>query len=244
LHPERNGRRTDHEEADRLWEQEDLSVRLLNHISADDVLTGNSPRFTIALKRSRHLSPYHARFLVPLDFSKYDLRDYLYHAYNVKCFNIRSYVKQMPVRDTREQQRHFFRPESKKYMTVEMEEPFVWPELPNLEPWGVTERKKEEKEALLNNGVEDKNEQREAARSLRKQVQMLFKKEEVTSTDQLIQRKKAADIPLTKEEQTRLDKMSERKKELSKLSSLDLWAQRRTGKVVEGDERGKYAIKA
>jgi large subunit ribosomal protein L23 len=244
LHTKRNGRRTDHEEADRLWEQEDLPVRLLNYMSANDVLTGSSPKFTIALKRSRHLSPYHARFLVPLDFSKYDLRDYLYHAYNVKCFNIRSYVKQMAVRDTREQQRHFFRPDSKKYMTVEMEEPFVWPELPNLEPWGITERKKEEKEALSNNGVVDKKEQRDSARTLRKQVQMLFKKKEEGSVDPAIRRKKAARIPLTKEEQDQVDKMSERKKELKGLSSLELWAQKRTQKVVEGDERGKYAIKA
>jgi large subunit ribosomal protein L23 len=59
--------------------------------------------------RTPGLSPYHARFLVPLDFSKYDLRDYLYHAYNVKSFNIRSYLKHMPVRDTNANQRSWFR---------------------------------------------------------------------------------------------------------------------------------------
>jgi large subunit ribosomal protein L23 len=205
--------------------------------------TRHSPKFTIALKRSTKLSPYHARFLVPLDFSKYDLRDYLYHAYNVKCFNIRSYVKLMPVRDTREQPRHYFRAESKKYMTVEMEEPFVWPELPNLEPWGVTERKKEEKDAIKNNEVVDANEQRESAKTLRKQVEMLLKKEE-SSGDKVIQRKKAAGIALSTEEQRRIDKMAQREKELANMSSLQLWAQKRTVKVAEGDGPGEYAIKA
>ncbi|KAJ5020291.1 hypothetical protein J3E73DRAFT_395636 [Bipolaris maydis] len=122
------------------------------------------PKFTVALVRTPKLSPYHARFLVPLDFSKYDLRDYLYHAYNVKCFNIRSYVKQMPVRDTREQPRHWFRPESQKYMTVEMEQPFVWPEIPDLEPWGQREK-------------QNNNDKREAARKLREQAKKLLYKD-------------------------------------------------------------------
>jgi large subunit ribosomal protein L23 len=126
--------------------------------------------------RTHKLSPYHARFLVPLDFSKYDLRDYLYHAYNVRCFNIRSYVKQMPVRDTREQPRHWFREDSKKYMTVEMEQPFVWPELPDLRPWGKEERKKEIQDVMSMNSAKDHKEQRIAARSLRQTVAELFRK--------------------------------------------------------------------
>lgn len=126
-----------------------------------------SPKFTVALVRTPGLSPYHARFLVPLDFSKYDLRDYLYHAYNVRCFNIRSYVKQMPVRDTREQPRHFFRPDSKKYMTVEMEQPFVWPEVESLEPWSQKERKEEVDRATETNAVPTAEEVRSHARSVR-----------------------------------------------------------------------------
>ncbi|CAN9376590.1 unnamed protein product [Alternaria alternata] len=145
------------------------------------------PKFTVALLRTPNLSPYHARFLVPLDFSKYDLRDYLYHAYNVKCFNIRSYVKQMPVRDTREQPRHWFREDSKKYMTVELEQPFVWPEVPDLEPWGQRERREEIKQAASQNGAGDMAEAREAARTLREQVKKLLDKK-VSRPDPEIQK--------------------------------------------------------
>jgi large subunit ribosomal protein L23 len=204
---------------------------------------GNSPKFTVALVRSTNLSPYHARFLVPLDFSKYDLRDYLYHAYSVKCFNIRSYVKQMPVRDIREQPRHWFRGESKKYMTVEMEQPFVWPEIPDLEAWGKTERQKEEQQAIAANSGEDAGEQRNAARELRKQVEMLFKKEEPL-TDAAIERKKAAGVALTADERKRVDMMAKRESQLAAMSRLQLWEAKRTDKVVEGDDRSKYTIKA
>ncbi|KAI8936506.1 hypothetical protein NX059_006911 [Plenodomus lindquistii] len=132
------------------------------------------PKFTIALIRTPRISPYHARFLVPLDFSKYDLRDYLYHAYNVRCFNIRSYVKQQPVRDTREQPRHWFRPDSKKYMTVEMEDPFVWPETPDLAPWGQKERREEVEESVRSNTVGMQGVERERARRLREYVKGLL----------------------------------------------------------------------
>ncbi|KAF2706847.1 hypothetical protein K504DRAFT_412452 [Pleomassaria siparia CBS 279.74] len=107
------------------------------------------PKFTVALMRTPSLSPYHAKFEVPLNFSKFDIKDYLYHAYNVKCFNIRSYVKLQPVRDTHYQPRHWFRPESKKYMTVEMEKPFVWPADPeDWEPWGKKDQENREKESM------------------------------------------------------------------------------------------------
>ncbi|KAF2833241.1 mitochondrial ribosomal protein subunit L23 [Ophiobolus disseminans] len=201
------------------------------------------PKFTIAFLRTPRLSPYQARFLVPLDFSKYDLRDYLYHAYNVKCFNIRSYVKQMPVRDTREQPRHWFRPESKKYMTVEMEQPFVWPEIPDLEPWGKEERKKETDDAVSEAGVSDANGQRVAARKLREQVEQLFKKEEALA-DKVIERKKAGGVELSEEEQKKDLKRIDREAQLLAMSRLQLWEEKRPEKVVQSDERSKFTIKA
>jgi large subunit ribosomal protein L23 len=200
------------------------------------------PKFTVALLRTPDLSPYHARFLVPLDFSKYDLRDYLYHAYNVKCFNIRSYVKQMPVRDTREQPRHWFRAESKKYMTVELEQPFVWPEVPDLEPWGQKEKQKEVEEAAKVNGAGDSNDARNAARTLREQVKKLLDKK-VSRPDPEIQRKKAMSIELTAEE-LEIEKLREQEEaNLQRMSRLKLWAKERTGKAVESDKPRRYAIK-
>jgi large subunit ribosomal protein L23 len=205
-------------------------------------LTQFSPKFTVALLRTPDLSPYHARFLVPLDFSKYDLRDYLYHAYNVKCFNIRSYVKQMPVRDTREQPRHWFRAESKKYMTVELEQPFVWPEVPDLEPWGQKEKQKEVEEAAKVNGAGDSNDARNAARTLREQVKKLLDKK-VSRPDPEIQRKKAMSIELTAEE-LEVEKLREQEEaNLQRMSRLKLWAKERTGKAVESDKPRRYAIK-
>ncbi|KAF2034864.1 mitochondrial ribosomal protein subunit L23 [Setomelanomma holmii] len=201
------------------------------------------PKFTVAFIRTPSLSPYHARFLVPLDFSKYDLRDYLYHAYNVRCFNIRSYVKQMPVRDTQAQPRHWFRPESKKYMTVEMEQPFVWPEEPILAPWGKEEKQKEEDDAVKASGAQDANQQRVAARKLREQVEKLFKKEE-DHTDRLIEKKKKEGIELSADEQKVEGKRLRRERQLQAMSRLQLWEEKRTAKVVESDNRSKYTIKA
>jgi large subunit ribosomal protein L23 len=103
------------------------------------------PTFTIALIRDKRLNPYQARFQVPLNFTKLDLRDYLFHAYNLKVFNIRSLIRQMPVRGTTEKPGELFREDSKKFMIVEMEHPFVWPPEPeDLEPWGKQEKQEEQ----------------------------------------------------------------------------------------------------
>lgn len=197
----------------------------------EDVLIDSSPKFTVALIRTPKLSPYHARFLVPLDFSKYDLRDYLFHAYNVKCFNIRSYVKQMPVRDTREQPRHWFRAESKKYMTVEMEQPFVWPEVPDLEPWGQKEKQEEVAEATRVNGGVDSNDARNAARKLREQVRKLLYKD-VARPGQASAKEVEAQEARESEERM-----------LKRMSRIKLWERERPVKTVESDNRKNYAIK-
>jgi large subunit ribosomal protein L23 len=170
--------------------------------------------------RTPGLSPYHARFLVPLDFSKYDLRDYLYHAYNVKSFNIRSYVKQMPVRDAQAKQRSWFRADSEKYMTVEMEQPFVWPALPeNEKPWGIGDfRKMVHENVVRSEQVDNMEIRREKAKSLREQVKALLMKKDTSKAKSGVE-------------------------ESGKLSTLELWEKKRTHKVVEGDEASDYVIK-
>ena len=76
---------------------------------------------------------------MPLWFSKLDLRDYLFHAYNVRIHGVRSYVKLQRITHgkpftidgdsyPRPQNRRWHRPPSIKRMTVELERPFVWPE--------------------------------------------------------------------------------------------------------------------
>lgn len=74
-------------------------------------------------------TPYQARFLVPRSFNKLDLRDYLWHVYGLRALNIT--VQLMPAvwrRTMMDYGRH--RSRQMKKMTIDMEEPFVWPDLP------------------------------------------------------------------------------------------------------------------
>jgi large subunit ribosomal protein L23 len=201
-----------------------------------------SPKFTVAMVRTPGLSPYHARFQVPLDFSKYDLRDYLYHAYNVRCFNVRSNVKQMPVRDTQEQPRHWFRPDSKKFMTVEMEQPFVWPETPDLAPWGKKEKQKDIKNAMTASGAMNMEDKRAEAKALREQVKMLLSKKEPVQ-DQSLQRKIKTGRALTTADMEKIEQIEKRQADLKKMSPLELWEEQRTLDVVQSDGDKGYAIK-
>ncbi|KAL2821634.1 ribosomal protein L23-domain-containing protein [Aspergillus granulosus] len=97
------------------------------------------PNFTIALIRTPFLPPRFASFYVPLNFNKLDLRDYLQRLYGVGVLRIRSYIEQMKVTRMKRNGNGYGqlrRPRSKKRMTVEMKEPFVWPEVPeDLSPW-------------------------------------------------------------------------------------------------------------
>lgn len=73
-------------------------------------------------------TPYQARFLVPRNFNKLDLRDYLWHVYGLRALNVT--VQLMPakwLRGQNEYARH--RARQLKKMTIDMEEPFVWPDL-------------------------------------------------------------------------------------------------------------------
>jgi large subunit ribosomal protein L23 len=149
----------------------------------------------------------------------------------------------MPVRDTREQPRHFFRPESKKYMTVEMEQPFVWPEMPeSLEPWGQKERQKEVDDATSANMVGDSNQARDAARKLRDQVRKLLHKD-VARPDAAIGMKKAQNKDLTPGESEAEELRKKEEAKLKQMSRIKLWERERTAKLVEGDKRDRYAIK-
>ncbi|KAJ8108102.1 hypothetical protein OPT61_g8406 [Boeremia exigua] len=193
------------------------------------------PKFTVAMLRTPGLSPYHARFQVPLDFSKYDLRDYLYHAYNVKCFNIRSYVKQMPIRDTVAKPRSWFREESKKYMTVEMEQPFVWPALPkDTKPWGIGKAESEIASSAAVNGIVTMEQRRQKAQSLREQVKTLLMKQ------QPAQMKKQG---MTPEELLEDAAAQQTETGSQKLSALELWEQKRSDRIAQVDDAGRYVVK-
>lgn len=113
------------------------------HLPPSQLLTrippsNSRPDFTITLLRTPFLPPTFAKFLVPLKLNKLDMRDYLWHAYGVKCNNVRSFVQQQKLRQDdparkRAMPRRWYRGASIKKMTVEMDRPFAWPEEP--EDW-------------------------------------------------------------------------------------------------------------
>ena len=94
-----------------------------------------SPNVTLTFLHTPKQPADTALFHVPLWFSKLDLRDYLFHVYDVRVLAVRSYVKQSRVQEGNVETKkptpgRWHRPRSKKYMTVELERPFVWPEAP------------------------------------------------------------------------------------------------------------------
>lgn len=142
----------------------------------------------------------------------------------------------MPVRDTREQPRHWFRPDSKKYMTVEMEQPFVWPTAPeSFEPWAPKQRQKEEDEAVEANSGGSSKDQRRAATKLRRHVEGLFKKTKDLKKDRVIAREPKEGVALKARER--------RTAEPKKSSKLKHWEQKRPAKVLETDDQSRYTIK-
>lgn len=88
--------------------------------------------FTLArvclLRPNAKHTPYQAKFLVPKSMNKMDLRDYLWHLYGLRALNVT--VQLQPGRWTRgpHDLGRYRLPQVKK-MTVDMLEPFVWPEI-------------------------------------------------------------------------------------------------------------------
>ena len=72
------------------------------------------------------------------------MRDYLYHAYDIKSLSVRSFIKQSAVVQgkpsaLRPQYKRWYRPRATKKMTVEMDKPFAWPKEPeSYEAWNKT----------------------------------------------------------------------------------------------------------
>ena len=95
----------------------------------------NRPNFILTLLRTPFLPPTYATFIAPLNLNKLDIKDYLFHAYAVRCLSVRSYVAHMKVRQDRmsaknPKPRRWYRPRAFKRVTVEMERGFVWPDAP------------------------------------------------------------------------------------------------------------------
>ncbi|KAI1769492.1 hypothetical protein GGR53DRAFT_1772 [Hypoxylon sp. FL1150] len=88
------------------------------------------PDHVVTLLRPRENQPPNfASFKVPLTFNKFDLRDYLLHAYDVPVRGVRSQLTQRRPRRSRVHHR-IYRPPPIKTMTVELHKPFAWPAEP------------------------------------------------------------------------------------------------------------------
>jgi hypothetical protein len=91
------------------------------------------PNIIITLRRNTKLEPYHAVFDVPLNLSKLDLRDYLWHLYGVKTISIRSSILPGILRrkyaGTKSAQRWgpMRRTKARKKMIVQLAKPFRYP---------------------------------------------------------------------------------------------------------------------
>lgn len=73
---------------------------------------------------------------MPLRWTKFDLRDYLWNVYNVEIKKARSYVKAQPLARRPGFKMAMYRPQAQKIMTVELAQPFQWPDVPeNTQAW-------------------------------------------------------------------------------------------------------------
>jgi len=88
------------------------------------------PKARIALLRpnAKH-SPYQAKFLVPRNFNKMDLRDYLWNVYGLRALNVTVQLLHARFNRAGEDYARYRGPQYKK-MTIDMLEPFIWPEIP------------------------------------------------------------------------------------------------------------------
>lgn len=93
------------------------------------------PNIVITLRRNTKLEPYHAVFEVPLNISKLDLRDYLWHLYGVKTLSIRSSVlpgvlkRKYKIRDQPRRRGPMIRTKARKKMIVQLAKPFRYPKV-------------------------------------------------------------------------------------------------------------------
>lgn len=87
------------------------------------------PKARVCLLRpnAKH-TPYQAKFLVPRNFNKMDLRDYLWHVYGLRALNVTVQLLHARFNRSGDDYARYRGPQYKK-MTIDMAEPFVWPEV-------------------------------------------------------------------------------------------------------------------
>ena len=132
----------------------------------------------MTLLRTPHLPPRYAQFVVPLDWSKLDLKDYLQSVYNVETYYIRSFVQYRRSEFTRNAKGTYTGIKAstpRKKMTAELAIPFVWPaELKgsDLAPWEPDQYNE------LMNRMEQDNERQQGGNNLQRDHELRLKLKE------------------------------------------------------------------
>lgn len=85
----------------------------------------------ILLRPNAKHTPYQAKFIVPKSFNKLDLRDYLFNIYGLRALNITTQLLHGKYMRVSPYAGRFRGPQIKK-MTIEMEDPFIWPNEPKI----------------------------------------------------------------------------------------------------------------
>ncbi|KAI0109537.1 hypothetical protein GGR51DRAFT_558228 [Nemania sp. FL0031] len=152
------------------------------------VLLGDRPVHLVTfLAPKPNQPPTFATFKVPLTFNKFDLRDYLFHAYKTPVLAVRSQLRRQAIRRSKRHGR-VYRPPPIKTMTVQLTQPFVWPRAPTqTQPWkkqSAANMVKESKERkayinkLRNSSIvplRDERKDPEARRDLKTEAKRLLK---------------------------------------------------------------------
>lgn len=90
----------------------------------------------ILLRPNAKHTPYQAKFIVPKSFNKLDLRDYLFHIYGLRAMNVTTQLLHGKYTRANIASPRYRSPQVKK-MTIDMAEPFIWPEEPKPEENGL-----------------------------------------------------------------------------------------------------------
>lgn len=81
----------------------------------------------ILLRPNAKHTPFQAKFIVPKSFNKLDLRDYLFHVYGLRAMNVTTQLLHGRYERVGNMASPRYRGPQIKKMTIDMNEPFIWP---------------------------------------------------------------------------------------------------------------------
>ncbi|KAI5955746.1 MRP20 [Candida jiufengensis] len=117
-----------HEEFEKF--QENLSLDEPHFTKGKNKVYLPGGRICLLRPNAKH-TPYQAKFLVPKSMNKMDLRDYLWNIYGLRALNVTVQLQPATWKRGPQDLARYRIPQLKK-MTIDMAEPFVWPEVSQI----------------------------------------------------------------------------------------------------------------